>query len=153
MSQIFNTTFEMSLRIILLLWSADGAEKSSDMLVLTDTIAIYGGEFGLADMNLHGGIDYVLDEYDTRRELTKTALKDLVLRGLARISESDEGFRYAITERGETFAAKLESDYAAEYRELARAANRLTAAKSERETLNMISEACKSVLEGRRENG
>jgi hypothetical protein len=142
----------MSLRLVLLM-SVCGAEKTADMLALIDTIAIYGGEFGIAAANLHGGIDYVLDEYDTRRELIKAALKDLVLRSLAAISESGDGFKYAITADGKAFAGKLESDYAAEYRELARAANGLTAGKSEREVFAVIRGVCEKSLDGRRGNG
>jgi hypothetical protein len=152
MKRVFDTPFEMSLRLVLLFSAGGETAKTADMLALTDTIAIYGGTFGIADANLHGGIDYVLDEYDTRRELIKAALKDLVLRGLARIMDSGDGFLYGITDNGRRFAGKLESAYAAEYLELAKAASALTAAKSERDIFKMIREVCETSLGGERGN-
>ncbi|MDR0858247.1 MAG: hypothetical protein LBN97_04370 [Oscillospiraceae bacterium] len=152
MKSVFDTPFEMSIRLTLLLLSS-GTAKTADMLALTDTIAIYGGEFGIAAKNLHGGIDYVLDEYDTRRELIKTALKDLTLRELVNVSEYDDGFRYSLSGKGAEFTDRLESDYAVEYLELARTANKLTAAMSEREVFARISKVCEDTFNRRRANG
>lgn len=153
MNKIFNTVFEMSLRLLLILSVDEKIAKTSDMLVLTDTIAIYGREFGIANTNLHGGISYVLDEYDTRRELVKSSLKDLAMRGLVQLMETEEGFLYAITHKGAAFAEKLVSDYAVEYRVLAASANNLISGKSEREIFDLIRTICEKSLNGRYGNG
>ena len=153
MNSVFDTTFEMSLRLVLLLSASGGDARTTDMLTLIDTIAIYGGEFGIAEANLHGKIDSILDELDTRRELIKLALKDLVLRGMVHISESHEGFSYMISENGAAFTEKLTSAYANEYRSLVSAANALADSKTEREVFSMIRETCDSMMERGLGNG
>ena len=146
MDSIFNTAFEMSLRILLLLSSDKGIAKTADMLALSDTIAIYGGAFDLSDDNLHGDIDFVLDEFDARRELVKQALNSLVLRGLITVSQYDDGFRYVISNAGQAFCCGLGSDYAKEYRQLAVATHRLINEMTEREVFAMINATAKRYI-------
>ena len=138
MDNVFNTPFEMSLRILLLL--SAGGSKTSDMLALTDTVAIYGAEFGIADENLHGGVNFILDEFDTRRELTKEAISQFVRRGLLRVAQEYDGFRFSITEQGKAFSDSLESDYATGYRSLVNASNAFIGDKTEREVFLLMSE-------------
>jgi hypothetical protein len=141
MDSVFNTPFEMSLRVLLLL--ATGGSKTSDMLTLADTVVIYGAEFGIADDNLHGGAGYILDEFDTRRELTKQAVGQLVRRGLVRVMRENDGFRFSITPQGKGFHDSLDSDYAAEYSRLANAANAYIGDKTEREVFALMCETVK----------
>lgn len=133
----------MSLRILLLL-SAGGA-KTADMLALADTIAVYGAEFGIAGENLHG-CGYVLDEFDTRRELAKEAAKLLVRRGFANVERRENGFAFAVTEQGREFRNSLDSDYTAEYARLANAANLFVKNKTEREVFALISKTAERGL-------
>ena len=135
---IWNSPFEISLRALLLLAHGDGNPKTVDMLVLLDTIAIYGNDFGISDENLHGDIDFALDEFDSRRELMKTAIRDLVLRGLVTPIKDTGGFRYKISLDGSVYCRRLSSDYAVEYRQMAIAVKRLVESQSEREIFAMI---------------
>ena len=146
MDNIFNTSFEMSLRVLLLLSSDNGTAKTADMIALADTITIYSGAFDLSGDNLHGDIDFVLDKFDARRELIKQALKDLTLRGLINIAQYDDGFRYTINEIGLNFCGSLTSDYANEYRILSLAAHQLIGTKNEREVFAMINATAKRFL-------
>ena len=132
MIDIWNSTFEISLRALLLLAHGDRTPKTVDMLVLLDTIAIYGNDFGISDENLHGDIDFALDEFDTRRELMKTAIKDSVLRGMVMPIKDTGVFRYRISKDGSYYCRKLSSDYAIEYRQMATAVKRLVESQSER---------------------
>ena len=138
MDNVFNTSFEMSLRVLLLL--SAGGSKTSDMLALADTIAIYGAEFGISDENLHGGTNYILDDFDTRRELAKEAVGQLMRRGLLCVVREHDGFRFTITAQGKIFCDSLDSDYAVEYRFLANAANIYIGDKKEREIFVIMSE-------------
>ena len=146
MNNIFSTSFEMSLRILLLLSTDNGVAKTADMIALTDTITIYSGAFDLSVKNLHGDIDFVLDKFDTRRELVKQALKDLALKGLINIAQYNDGFRYAINEAGQNFCVNLTSDYANEYREMSIAAHQLVGMKNEREVFVMINATAKRFM-------
>ena len=138
MTDIWNSAFEISLRALLMMAHGDRNPKTVDMLVLLDTLAIYGSDFGISDENLHGDIDFALDEFDTRRELMKTTIKDLVLRGMAAPVKDTGGFRYKISLDGDMYCRKLSSDYAIEYRQLATAVKRLVESQSEREIFAMI---------------
>ena len=128
----------MSLRLLLLL--SAGGSKTADMLALADTIVIYGAEFGVADENLHGGVNYFLDEFDTRRELVKEATRQLVRKGLVRVTPEHDGFRFSIAPQGKAFSDNLESDYAVEYRQLTAAVNSFIGDKTENEIFNIMSE-------------
>jgi len=138
MDSLFNTPFEMSLRLLILL--SAGGSKTADMLALADTVVIYGAEFGVADENLHGGVNYILDEFDTRRELVKETTRQLVRKGLVRVTPEYDGFRFSVAPQGKEFSNSLDSDYAAQYRQLAAAANSFIGDKTENEIFNIMSE-------------
>jgi hypothetical protein len=132
MLNVLDTPFEMSLRILLLLFVGGGG-LTIDRLALMDTITVYSGNFGITDENLHGDSEYVLDEFDARRELAKEALRTLVTRGLVVAGRGDEGFVHRITDTGRKYAKRFDSEYAIEYCELAQVAYRFAANKTERE--------------------
>ncbi|GHU56479.1 hypothetical protein FACS1894132_13930 [Clostridia bacterium] len=112
---------------------------TTDMLALTDTVAVFGANFGIADENLHGEKAYVLDEFDARRELIKEALKLLVTQNLVRVKKYDDGFHYSVSDNGRTHSAEFDSEYAAEYLALAKKASDYTQGKTERELFKIMS--------------
>lgn len=139
MAKIWNTKFELSLRALMLLSADSATPKTLDMIALLDTIAIYGEDFGISVENLHGDIDFALDEFDARREIMKLAIKDLVLQGLAISVKGSEGFRYTISPTGDEYCKRLTSDYAVEYKQLAQEVKHLVKLQSEKEIFDMIS--------------
>ena len=147
MNSVLDTSFEMSLRILLLLADSPKA-MTVDMLALADTLSVYGGIFGLTAENLHGESAYVLDEFDTRRELSKDALKSLVLRGLLMVDKSEEGFCYRITADGKHFINGNTSEYANEYRLAAHSAIEFIQGKTERELFRLMSRRFSPSTEG-----
>lgn len=119
MNRVFNTTFEVSMRVLLLLF-VDGRPKTSDMIAAIDFLTVYGKSFGITDTNLHGENAYKYGEFANRRRIVKQALKTLVVDGKVDVYEKDGGFHFAINDAGETFCALLTSAYAEEYMQTAK---------------------------------
>jgi len=139
MAKIWNSKFELSLRALMLLYSDNTTPKTLDVIALLDTITIYGGDFGISDENLHGEIDFALDEFDTMREIMKNEIKGLILRGLVIATKGNGGFSYKISPIGDEYCKQLTSDYAVEYMSLAKGVKNLVGSQSEKEIFDMIS--------------
>lgn len=144
--KVFNTTFEISMRLLLMLSLVNKRGLTLDSLATADFIANYSKEFGLADNNLHGDNEFSFSEFSIRRSLAQDAIKQLVLEGMIKVSYSKTGFSYSISERGQAFCNTLTSDYAKEYRLYAKEAIEYMDSKKEKELLSLISrEASKSL--------
>lgn len=144
--KVFNTEFEISMRLLLVLSLSNNNKFTIDKLVTADFISNYSKEFGLSNSNLHGDNEFSFSEFSARRSLSQQAIKQLVLENLVRVSYSNDGFIYSITERGLALSNSLASDYANEYRLYAHKAIIYMDSKNEKELLNLISrEASKSL--------
>ncbi len=137
MQKIFNSRFENSLRIILLL-DAFGISQNVDMLYAVDFMAVYGKTFGISDEDLNGDNQYKFSEFASRRSVVQNALKELVLDGLAKPYHIGSGIVFQITPEGKDFCRSLDSDYAQEYSMTARKAVELVDGKSERAVIAAI---------------
>lgn len=120
MTNVFNTTFELSLRVLLALESSANRLQTVDMITAIDFITVYGKDFGISEENLHGDNLYRFCELAVRRNLITGALKDLVLDELVSVRASNNGFTYFISDKGKTFCNELACTYAKEYREAVR---------------------------------
>lgn len=118
-NNVFNTVFEMSLRIILLTSSSPNFYFTSTRFLVLDFINCYAEKFGLADTNLHGDNNFMYAEIAGRRALVLEAIKKLVKHGMLKVQAKD-GYSYKITNTGLEFARKLSSTYAQEYRRISR---------------------------------
>jgi len=134
---VFNSTLENSLRIILLL-DAFGTPQNSDMLYAADFIVVYGRTFGIADEDLNGDNQYKFSEFVSRRTMVQKALKELVLNGLVMPSEIDSGIVFQITDDGRKYCDSLESDYAREYKTIAKKVVQFVTGKTERSVIALI---------------
>lgn len=144
--KVFNTEFEISMRLLLLLTLSKKRKLTFANLVTADFISNYSKEFGLSHNNLHGENEFSFSEFSARRALSQLAIKQLVLENLVKVSYSNDGFIYSITERGLALSNSLASDYANEYRLYAHKAIIYMDSKNEKELLNLISrEASKSL--------
>ena len=110
------STFEISLRILLLLNEVRGAALDEQQIGAGDFIAVYAADFGLLDENLHGYSNYRFSEYPARKHLVSSALKGLLLDGNIRFQPVPTGYKYFITDDGKSICKKLTSNYANEYR-------------------------------------
>ncbi len=118
-NNLFNSTFEMELRVAVLL--SEGAEQkfSVERILAMDFITCYAKEFRFSDSNLHGDNSYMYSELSNRRALIQDAVKPLVYRGIISAAVSN-GYLYQITDVGLNFVNSLESEYAKTYRMLAK---------------------------------
>lgn len=145
-SSVFNTIFEVSMRLLLLLSLSKNRGLTLDSLITADFIANYSKEFGLSDNNLHGDNEFSFSELSARRLSAQNAIKQLVLENMIQVAYSKFGFQYSISERGRAFCNTLTSDYASEYRGYSKKAITYMDSMSEIELLNLISQkASKSI--------
>lgn len=140
MNSIFNSPFEISLRVLLILENSNGLLYSSDMLAAIDFMAVYGQDFGISDNNMHGNNLFKYSEFATRRELTKEATRNLVLKDLISVDCGQNGFTYTITTIGIQYCSSLKSDYANCYREMVTKVLNYIEDMSEKKVLNLINE-------------
>jgi|BioPla2DNA2_1021312.scaffolds.fasta_scaffold16720_3 hypothetical protein len=138
MSKLYNTPFEASLRILLILETSRNQSFSADMLAAIDFISIYGREFGISDENLHGDNNYKFSEFTLRRELITKAIKQLVVDDLIKVNSTEKGFTYCANQKGLNYSEYLSSDYATAYRRAVSLAREFISNKTERKILNFI---------------
>lgn len=117
MNNVLGSTFEASLRILLLLEATQNDELTEGAITAIDYITVYSHDFGLTESNLHGEGKYRFGEFASRRETIRAAVKQLVLDGLISVEHSSNGFHYKLSEDGFDFVASLDTDYANAYYE------------------------------------
>ena len=135
--EIFNTEFEASIRLLILLDSI-GLKVTATRAALLDFVSTYGKNFGIASQNLHGDNNYSFSEYAARKKIVDTALKSLVLEEYARPLYSKSGFAYKITKAGKYFCAQLNDEYADAYRENIQCAQKCFVKYSDRELMKYV---------------
>lgn len=109
------STFEISLRILLMLNKLSPMKLDEQQIGAIDFISVYAADFGLLDENLHGYSNYRYSEFPARKQIVTSALKNLVLDGYVRLYPTSIGYTYSILEVGKTVCDKLTSSYAKEY--------------------------------------
>lgn len=109
----FNTEFEISLRILLLLSLENGI--SANRISAIDFISTYGKDFNVSKSDLNGTSFYRAAEYANRKKLVNSAIKRLVLKNMIHPQKSESGFVYFISNRGNVVAARFQSDYSVDY--------------------------------------
>ena len=137
MERLFNSTFENSLRLLILLDEYD-MPQTLDMLYAVDFMTLYSEPFGLSDHNLNGDNDLKFSEFASQRDLVKEALRELVLDGTAEAVSYKDGLSFIITPEGEDFCNSLTSEYARESRKTAKTVIDATEGKSERTLIAAI---------------
>jgi hypothetical protein len=150
-NKLFNSAFENSLRILLLLAEFD-CGQSLDKIYATDFMVSYGATFGVSESDLNGDNQYKFSEFASRREFVRQALKQLVLDGLVWPYNSPAGILYSITDAGREYGATLDSEYAEEYRSTARKIVKIVLEVPERSIIEKINKmSAESLKKGARE--
>jgi hypothetical protein len=154
MIDVFNTPFEISLRVLLTLEAGDGGRETAMKIAALDFITVYGEDFGIAEANLHGENSYRFSEFTLRRKRVEDALKELVLDGMiAAYSDGDDGFTYAMSDRGSNYCDKFNNAYTDGYRIDASKARMLFANMTDRKIMGLIHKYSMSSLQRSGENG
>lgn len=148
MYNVFNSKFEISLRILILMDEAETA-KTLGAIYIADFIATYGRAFGITVSSVNGDNQYMFSEFASRRELVRGALKELVLDGYILPLRSNRGFSYLINDQGRGFAKTLDSDYAKEYRDAAKKALAYMEGKTQRSIIDEINKMSLESIKGR----
>ena len=117
-NNLFNSTFEVELRILCLLASGRKPIISVTRIVFLDFIICYAGCFQLPFVNLHGDNAQMYGELSNRRQLCEDAIKSLVTKGLVDV-KTDDGYLYSISDSGKKYVRKLQSEYALQYQTIA----------------------------------
>ena len=116
MIQVFNSEFEISMRILLLL-STFNEPLNAGYIKSIDLLSIYSKQYGISDTNLHGDSSYSFSEVASRHDTIANSLKSLVKSNLINVRSSSEGFVYQINENGIECCKQMKSDYAIEYKQ------------------------------------
>ena len=146
---VFNSTFEMELRVLLLMSAAKKKAYSIERIVSLDFIVCYAGHFQLPYLNPQGDNQYMFSELASRRERLQEAVKGLVVQGLLNV-EMDNGYAFSITDAGSKYIRKLKSEYALQYKAIAADAIKRFKDYSDLQLDHMINDsAVKSVRGGR----
>lgn len=140
MNNIFNTTFETALRILLILEQSPNTYYSADMLAAIDFMTVYAQDFNIDTTNLHGDGLFKFSEFATRRSLTKDAINDVVLKNLVTIDTTENGFEFQINQNGQNYIGSLESNYAVTYRDVVIKTIDYVKNMTESQVLNYINE-------------
>ena len=132
MPKLFNTSFEVSLRILLILSSVKPRSITIDRIAAYDLMTVYGRDFGMAEQNLHGENQFSFSELPAKREQLN------VLDGFISVAPSPGGFLFGLSERGRDFARSMQSEYAATYVETVKKTHRMLGKTSDASLLSKI---------------
>ena len=114
-SSVFNSIYETSMRLILLLYTFDGPLSSEELFVF-DFVATYGKEFGLTDVSLNGDSEFTLSKATLRRKRVVEAVSYLVRNGYITLIAEENKTKYELTERGDEFYKKIsQTGYSEKY--------------------------------------
>lgn len=148
MSEVFNSSFEISLRMLIILNTVQ-RRLSIDRIAALDFISIYGKDFGVSENNLHGNNEYRFSEYASKREIVSQALKKLVLIGYITPHCNKGGFNYSISKKGTLFCESLNDKYAESFTDVVKRANLQFFEYSDRKLIHCINEYAIAMLGGK----
>lgn len=112
---LYNSPVEIGARIILML-AGLARELNLDELIFLDYASIYSSDFQ-GEASLHPVLLNRLAELVRRREIFPDAIKLFTAKGLMTSEIGEQGIRYSATESGRAFAAKLTTEYHADFRQ------------------------------------
>ena len=137
MINVFNSVFEVSLRILCIL-NENSKPISLERVYCLDFISTYAKDFGYYSINLHGNNNYNYSEFTTRIQLIKAGLKDLVLQGYVDFSITPEGLLYSISKIGKDNQKQMNDDYYHELSSIVKIIISITNNKTDSELIDII---------------
>lgn len=149
MNSLFNTPFEISMRVLLTLLVSSRESMTLDMIAISDFLTIYSRDFDIGDYNLHGDNSFSFSEFTSKRKITNEAIKLLITNNLIKVISSNKGFQYLLNDRGKQVCDNFTSDYAAEYIAIAHDVRDFIGGKKEIELINIINKKSTLIQERR----
>lgn len=137
MTKIFNSTFEISMRSLLILYVVK-EELTLDAITSFDLLTTYGKNYGISKVNLHGDNSFSFSELAIRRKIIQESLNILVLDNLIIPLKTNNGFQYKINLNGINFCQRMSSEYAIEYIQNAKITADFFNNKSEKDIITYI---------------
>lgn len=150
MNDIFNTPFEVSLRILIILNTLKN-RVSSERITALDFISTYGKDFGVSEYNLHGDNSFRFSEYTLKRNIISESLKELVLKGYVNPHCNKSGFSYSISKSGTDFCNALNDNYAEEFTAIVNKSNEMYQNYSDRKLVHCINEYAITIAGGKQQ--
>jgi hypothetical protein len=144
---LFNSSYEMGLRILMLLAANKNISFSLERIVDIDFISCYSEEFKISKFSLHGENRYMYGELLNRKLLAREAIKNLVKNGFVDVIVN-RCYRYQISKTGYNYSESFESDYAKEYKTLTEIVTSKYVEISDDELRNMIQNYSLEALKG-----
>lgn len=108
--ELFNTPFELGLRMVYLLFSLRPGGADLQKLVLLDYAIVYSRDVG-GPSSLHTPVPYRNGELFSRRERIEQGLHLMSTRGLVDVVLDDRGMTYVAGESSFTLVGSLSSKY------------------------------------------
>lgn len=146
MKKLFNSEYEIRLRMLLLLKVSD-KPLSADKITALDFIAVYGADFDTGGDNIHGNSPYRFAEITNRRAMVSEAIKTNVMDGMLEVY-TDNGYSYSLSDRGIKFVDSFECSYVSYYFDNAERAVLKYEDYSEAALMKIIQEHCYELVEG-----
>lgn len=137
MITVFNSVFEISLRVLCIL-NENNKPISLERIYCLDFISTYAKDFGYYSINLHGNNNYNYSEFTTRIRLIKDCLKDLVLQRYVDFSVTPKGLLYSISKKGENNQQKMNDAYYQELSDILKKIISITDNKNDPELIDLI---------------
>ena len=117
MNSLFNSTFEVELRTLLLLSKNKSSPISLDRIIALDFITCYAEDFQIPYENLHGENSFMYSELAARKVLFREGIKKAVVDGLV-TPVIDNGYKFLLNDVGKKYTNALKSTYAKNYKEI-----------------------------------
>jgi len=108
--ELFNTPFEIGLRMVYLLFHLRPGGADLQTLVLLDYAIIYSGDIG-GPVSLHTPVPFRNAEIFARRERIEQGLYLMSTKGLVDVEVCDHGFKYIAGSSSFTLVGSLSSGY------------------------------------------
>ena len=115
-SEVFNTPFELGLRMVFLLNSLHPHRADLQTLMYLDYAVIYTGDLG-GPPSLHTPVPLRGVEYASRRDVIEQGLSLMALRAFVDAAPTQEGIDYGIGESGPSLIELLGNHYATALRD------------------------------------
>jgi hypothetical protein len=117
--RIFNTSFEVSMRILILL-DVFRSGLDEEKILYFDFFTIYEKNYGFGNENINGDSKFMINELTAQRSLINESIKNLVLSNLVKVINTKSGFIYKIHDLGINLSNEMSTDYAIRYKKTAR---------------------------------